>query len=348
MAPDNVVEILMRMAVDKGSFAQARTQAEAALAALEKEGIKFNEKAGRYTLAGQFVSSTDVKKIYESEILPAQQKAAQVETQLSQEAQTRLAQARAYSAEVDKQNALQLEQERIEIQQREVEKQRLVEQQKLNKEQNKQLGQDRSRTRMEGKGAAGLMIGGMIAQQVGTSLTSPVDAYIKYAGMADKTSREWLATQDQIAKSTVRIGQNMAAVLAPVDKVKASLLDAVSQSKLLSGIAGGVGSVLKTGGSAAATVGQFMFAGAALKNFEFLSRSADIAAGKTALQTTATVTNTAETITNTGAKIAEQQSSELVVEAKVQEAAASKAAGLKFAATMAGAGYCPGGRYWYW
>ena len=330
MANDSAVEFLLKFVVDKGSQAQA----EAAIAALEKEGIKFNEKAGRYTLGGQFVSQKDVRRIYQEEILPAQQKVAQQTVQQNTLIEQQRAEWRAVSAEVDKQNNALLEQERIEVGQREIEKQRLAEQQAITKERNKQMGLERTRSRMEGRGGIGLMIGGMMAAQIGTALTSPVEAYIKYAGMADKTSREWLETQERIEKSTVKIGQNMAGVLAPVNKVKASLLEAVAQNKLLSGLAGGVGGVLKAGGGAASTAGQFLFAAAALKNFKFMGETAGKAATAMAASTVATEANTfakgAETAASEGAAIADTEeagASHTAAAADLEEAAASKTAG---------------------
>lgn len=318
MADSNALEFMLKFVVDKGSQAQA----EAAIAALEKEGIKFNEKAGRYTLAGQFISKADVQKIYQQEILPAQQKALQQEQAQQQAMTQRLAEARAYSAEYEKQNQLLLEQERIEQQQREIEKERVAQQQAIAKEQKRAINEQRQQSRAFGRAGIGLLIGGMALGQAGTALTSPVDAYIKYAGMADKTSREWLATQKQIEMSTVKIGQNMAAVLAPVDKVKASLLSVVANSKLLSGAGAVIGGAAKGIGGVAQTAGQFAFAYTSLQQLNFLKEL------QTASQAAAGAA-TAQAIASTEAAAANQAeavASGEAAAADTAEAAASKGA----------------------
>jgi hypothetical protein len=118
------------------------------------------------------------------------------------------------------------------------------------------------------------MMAGMTLERWGTSLLSPVQDYIKYAGMASETSREWANSMDSIHQSGARIGQSMAQSVLPLLERGAKLLEQIAdffeKHPIIGSALAGVGLGAIATGQILVTLGQVIAGIAALKSLAAL------------------------------------------------------------------------------
>ncbi|HSW62706.1 MAG TPA: hypothetical protein VLH56_05265, partial [Dissulfurispiraceae bacterium] len=178
----------------------------------------------------------------------------------------------------------------------------------------------------------GVMFTGMQIQQVGQAMLQPIQAYVKYADMAEESSRDWLENQRRLEQSTIRIGKNMAEALEPYEKAKLDVMELISRSKILSTIGAGIGATAQAGGTALMIGGQALSAYGAVESLKYLKEMAVASQAATAAATANTGAKLAETTagsTLTGSKVIEKVTTDALVTAKGREIVATNAGASK-------------------
>jgi len=120
-----------------------------------------------------------------------------------------------------------------------------------------------------GAAGFGLSMVGTELVRVGKSLTAPIDAYIKFVGSTTSAGLQWATTQRQLEQSTIRIGGAMVGHVLPALKIGANLASKLADMfekypALTTGVAGVAGFAV-IGGTLLQTVGQMLIGFSAIK-----------------------------------------------------------------------------------
>jgi len=124
-----------------------------------------------------------------------------------------------------------------------------------------------------------LRFAGTQLTRFGTNLLSSIDVYVKYAGIAEQTSADWLASQDSVAIATRSIGQSLAEVALPamqeMARVATFIADIFRKYPALGTTTVAVGGIAIILGNIATFVGTIM---TGLAAFRFIAPAAFAAA----------------------------------------------------------------------